>query len=234
MGNSLSVSRRWCKDASQLSVGSPQRKTAEQFSARLFTFSICLASQKHLSFIYAFNQARPARRLGFWETAAPLHTSQSLTFILHCPIHLVCVAPKSLETLWHRLSHVHAMCLPKPTHSLSELNCNELRPRLCLLFRLRSSLGQVYFLRPLPSNLLCFSSFLCVSDISLLIHAARFFLFWTTDKKNIYTIWVAIISFVCAWTLGKKSSSWGNSFFCLKKGRKMCVGNVYDRLLLYV
>lgn len=23
-------------------------------------------------------------------------------------------------------------------------------------------------------------------------------------------------------------------FFCLKKGRKMCVGNVYDQLLLYV
>lgn len=215
--------------------GSLPRKTAEQFSARLITFWICSASQKHLSFIYAFNPARPVETISFLRDNGPAAhiTEPHVYFTLPHPLSVCC--SQSLETLWHRLSHVHAMCLPKPTHSVSKLNCNELRSRLCLLFRLRSSLGQVYFLRPLPSNLLCFSSFLCVSDISLLIHAARFFLFWTTDKKNICTIWVAIISFVCAWTLGGKTFLLRKQgFFCLKKGRKMCVGNVYDQLLLYV
>lgn len=125
MGNSLSVSRCWCKDAWQLSVGSLQRKTAERFSARLFTFSICLASRKHLSFIDAFNQARPARRLGFWETTAPLRTSQSLTFILHCPIHLVCVAPKvwsHSDTVFHTSTQCVYPSLRTPYPSLIAMN----------------------------------------------------------------------------------------------------------------
>lgn len=33
---------------------------------------------------------------------------------------------------------------------------------------------------------------------------------------------------------GKKVPLEETVFFCLKKGRKMCVGNVYDQLLLYV
>lgn len=176
-------------------------KQRNSFSAQLFTFWICSASQMHLSFIYAFNQARPARRLGLWETTAPLHTSQSLRFVLRCPIQFVCAAPPKVlrhsDTVFHTSTQCVYPSLHTPYPSLIAINWG----RGCVYC---FGCGALSVRSTSPDHFhLIFALFFLVS-LSVWHQPcnthSKIFLFWTTDKKNIYTTWVAIISFICAWS----------------------------------